>query len=141
MFGEWVAEIGDPGAVVYQKLLLAYAVLDPMETHVHGFGPFLFHGLVGKSCSGGIVNLHWGGRLGMLEFLESGAERDGVLAIEIRTGDFCFGSGANNDIKNFADRVDWAIQWWNGNRRLGRVRWLGAQEEMTAGAAASSGLG
>jgi hypothetical protein len=37
MLGEGVSKIGDSGAVVHQKLLLAYAVLDPMETHVHGF--------------------------------------------------------------------------------------------------------
>ena len=73
MLGEGVGKICDPGAVVYQELLLAYTVLDPMETHVHGLGPFLFHSLVGKACGGGVVDLHWGGRLRMLEFLEGGA--------------------------------------------------------------------
>jgi hypothetical protein len=51
------------------------------------------------------------------------------LAIEICTGDFCFGGGANDNIKDLADSVDRNIYRWNGNGRLGRVSRQGAEKK------------
>jgi hypothetical protein len=40
------------------KLLLFYAILYPVELHVHGFGFALAYLIVGKSIRGGIVYLY-----------------------------------------------------------------------------------
>jgi hypothetical protein len=39
---------------------LADAILDPIETHVHGFGSFLFDCFVGEADGGRVVGLQRG---------------------------------------------------------------------------------
>ncbi len=41
MFGGVISKIGLARFPVDMKLLLANAILDPVESHVHGFGPAL----------------------------------------------------------------------------------------------------
>ena len=42
VFGMVITEIVGARAPVDEKLALAYSILEPIETHVHGFGAFLF---------------------------------------------------------------------------------------------------
>ena len=70
VFGVVVTKVDDPGRVVDEKLLLALAVLDPVEAHVDGFGSFLFDGFVGEPHRCSVVDLDRGGRLGMAHFVE-----------------------------------------------------------------------
>jgi hypothetical protein len=42
---------------VYEELALSYAIFNPIETHVHCFGAFLFDNVVGKTCGGRVISL------------------------------------------------------------------------------------
>ena len=55
MLSKRVAQVGGPRAIINQELFLAHPVLDPIPPHVHGFGPFLFDTLIGKTDRGGVV--------------------------------------------------------------------------------------
>ena len=56
MLSEVVGPIGGAGVPVDVKVALADFVADPKETHIHGFGTFLFHGIVGNTGSKGNFN-------------------------------------------------------------------------------------
>ena len=100
---------------------MADTILDPMEVHIHSLGALLFHGLIGKTGGGGVVNLHGCRRLGMREFLKSGADWHVVLPIKISGSDFGLGGGADHDVKDFSDIVDRYVARGDGLRRLGGV--------------------
>ena len=51
---------------IYFELALSTSVADPIETHIDGLGAFLFDGVCGKFYGGGVVHLHFGGRLGII---------------------------------------------------------------------------
>ena len=70
VFGVIITKVEGTGSVVDEELLLAFAVLDPVEAHVDGFGSFLFDGFVGEPHRGSVVDLDRGGRLGMAHFVE-----------------------------------------------------------------------
>ena len=68
MFGMVVAEIFGAGSPEDSKLSLLFAVFEPVETHVHCFGAFLFDCVVGEACGCRVVGLYRSGRLRMIEF-------------------------------------------------------------------------
>jgi hypothetical protein len=55
MFGKVVGSVGDAAAPVDHELALADAVADPLKTHVHGFGSFLFDRVVGDAGGSAVV--------------------------------------------------------------------------------------
>jgi len=57
VFGVIITQIFGSRAPVDEELFLAHAVLDPVEAHVDGFGPFLFDCVVGETGGGGVVGL------------------------------------------------------------------------------------
>ena len=66
MFGEVVGFIVVfAPAPIDVKLALLHTVLDPIETHVNGFGASLFDSIIGNSFSACIVCLNGSGRLGV----------------------------------------------------------------------------
>ena len=67
VLGEWVSQVVFARAIVNEELVLSNAVFEPVPPHVHGFGPLLFHGAIGKPFRSSVVDLHWGGWLGMSE--------------------------------------------------------------------------
>ena len=75
---------------------LAYAVLDPIKTRVNCFEALLFDGPVGEELGGGIVDYHWGRRLRVTHFGESGANGHIFLDVEISGSDFSFGRRAHH---------------------------------------------
>ena len=52
------------------ELVLSDSVADPVETHVDGFGSFLFYCVVGDPCGGCVIRSYWGCRLRVSEFFE-----------------------------------------------------------------------
>ena len=54
------------GFPIYFELALSTYITDPIETHINYIGAFLFDGVRGESYGGGVVHLHFGGRLGMI---------------------------------------------------------------------------
>jgi hypothetical protein len=79
MFGKVVSSVGDAVAPVDNELALRDAVADPIETHVHGFGPSLFDRVVGNAGGSAVVGDDGGRWLGMSEFFESDALPQGRL--------------------------------------------------------------
>ena len=63
-------------------------VLGPIKTHVNCFGELLFDGPVPEALYGGISDLHWGRRLRVTHFGESGTNGNGFLAVEISDSGF-----------------------------------------------------
>ena len=92
VFGWVVSEIVEPWLPVNIEHTLADSVTQPVESHVHGFGLLLLDGVVGNAHCGGIVCLDGGGSLGLVHFLEGGADGDCFLAIEEDGCNFSFGS-------------------------------------------------
>jgi hypothetical protein len=68
VFSEIVGQVGRSWPPIYIDLFLLYPVLDPIESHLHGFGFLLFDLFVGKTVGGGVVNLYRGGWLGVSHF-------------------------------------------------------------------------
>jgi hypothetical protein len=58
MFCERISQVVLTWPVINQKLALASTIFQPMPPHGHGLGAFLFHGAIGKTFGGGVVDLH-----------------------------------------------------------------------------------
>jgi hypothetical protein len=101
MFGKVVGSVGDAAAPVDNELALADAVADPIKTHVHGFGSFLFDRVVGDAGGSAVVGDDRGCSLGMSEFFESDALRDGFLAIVVEASHFGFGCAGEHFFLEF----------------------------------------
>ena len=52
MFCVVVFEVFRAGSPADEELFLSDAILDPIKTHVHGFGAFLFDRVVGEAGGG-----------------------------------------------------------------------------------------
>ena len=57
VFGEVIGMIGAAGTPKNVELALADPVADPIKMHVDGFGPLLFHGVIGNAAGGAVVGL------------------------------------------------------------------------------------
>jgi len=62
---EVVAQVFGPWAPVNEKLALLNTVLDPVKTHIHGFGAFLLDSIGSKTCVCRVVGLNGRRWLGM----------------------------------------------------------------------------
>lgn len=109
MLGVVVAKVVAARTPVYQELALVDAVLDPVETHVHGLGLALAYGAVGDASGANIVYLNVGGRLWMTNFDEGGAECDTIVGIVEETSKFRFGVRGNDVTDDGADGANGAI--------------------------------
>ena len=59
MFGEVVCHVDGSFSPDELELALLDSVLDPIETHIEGFGKFLTHGRVEDAGGGRIVIVDW----------------------------------------------------------------------------------
>jgi hypothetical protein len=100
VLGVVITVVVSPRAPVDKELALAGPVLDPIESHVDGFGAFLFDGVIGKSLGSRVINLHGGGWLRMTHFLESGVNGNGFLAIDVCSANCSFGGGTHDVAHN-----------------------------------------
>jgi hypothetical protein len=64
------------------KLALAHTVSDPIKTHVHRFGPFLFHIIISDTHGGTVVGDHRGWGCGCLS--SSSVIRSGTASFRLR---------------------------------------------------------
>ncbi len=136
MFGKGIGEVIFARPIVDEELFLAYATFEPMPSHVHGFGPFLFHGSVGKTFGRGIVNLNRCGWLRVTEFGLGGDDGDCILTVQIPRANLGLGSGSNDNIDDFTHSVDGTVQSRDGIWWLIGVEGFGAKEEMAGSATA-----
>ena len=83
--------------------------MDPIKMHVNCFGALFLDGPVGKILGGGIFNLHWGRRLRVTNFGNSGANGHRLLSIEISGSGFGFGRRAHHIAYDFRQGDKWAI--------------------------------
>ena len=111
------------------EVALEDSVLNPVETHVHGFGHFLSDAFVGDANGGGIINLDRGGGLGMPHFNERGAYGNSGLAIEKEGAIFRFSSGGHDIAQNFAEHMYKTIEEGRVVRKGERGR-IGVAEEV-----------
>ncbi len=81
MFSEGIGKVVLSGSKIHENVSLSHTVLNPIPAHVHGFGPFLLHGAIGKTVGGGVIDLDWGGPLGMPQFFECRGNWHRILAV------------------------------------------------------------
>jgi hypothetical protein len=67
------------------ELALAFAIFEPVESHVNGLGTSLFDGVVGNASGTAVVDLNWSGWLGMAHFYENDSDRYPLFGVE-KTG-------------------------------------------------------
>ena len=96
---------------IYFELSLSASVTDPMETHINGLGAF-FDGVCEKSYGGSVVHLHFGGRLGLIHFLQCGLDWDSLPTIDIGCSYFGFCHRSHDIFHDLGDTVYWAIRFW-----------------------------
>jgi hypothetical protein len=106
-------------------LALEDLVTNPIETHVHGFGAFLFDIVVGNAGGSAVVSLNWCRRLGMSEFFETGKQWAGFFTIMAEGSKFSLGSGRWRVLlSKFGRKRGWhhwrlVQDWWE------EVAWMG----------------
>ena len=83
MFGEVVGAVADAAAPVDDELSLPDTIANPIKTHVHSFGAFLFDGVIGDARGSAVVGDDWRCRLGMAELFESDTFGDGFFAVVV----------------------------------------------------------
>ena len=96
MLGVVVSEVLYAGFPVDVELVLVYTVTDPVESHIDGFGPSLFDGVVDDAGGAGVVDLDWCGRLRPSHFKKGGADRACILGIVKTSAYFGFGGGRHD---------------------------------------------
>ena len=73
------------------ELVLFNVVVEPVETHVNGFGSVLSDGGVHDAICSVVVCLDGSGRLWMAQFLECCSHGDGKFGIHVEGSNFGFG--------------------------------------------------
>ena len=73
VLGDIVSLVFGSRSPVDDELLLADAIVDPVETHVDGLGAFLLDLAIGEADGCRVVGLDGGGRLWVPKFLEGDA--------------------------------------------------------------------
>lgn len=103
MLGEVVCEIVAARRPENVELALLCAILHPIETHIHSAGALLFDGSIEDAIGGGIVDLHWSGRLRVSHFCKCSADYHSFFSIEKGGSNFCFGGGRDDMFEDFCD--------------------------------------
>ena len=113
-------------------MTLTYSIAQPVEAHVHGFGSFLFDGVVGDPGGALVVELEGRGSLRVAEFFEGLTERDDVFCSEVACSCFCLLCGGHYCVDEFAHDVDGVVVWWRRGVGCDWEAWLVAEEEKGA---------
>ena len=69
MFCDIITFVSRSRALVGSELALICTATHPVETHIHGFGPFWLYFVIDNTQRGEVVGLHWGWRLTMSQSL------------------------------------------------------------------------
>ena len=92
MLCEVISFVGAAGLPINFELFLCDAVLDPIKSHVHGFGSFLLQFHVGEADSSCVIDFNRRGRLWMAHFFKGVAKGDGGFGVVKEGTAFCFSS-------------------------------------------------
>jgi hypothetical protein len=84
------------------ELALAFAIFEPVESHVNGLGTALFDGVVGDAGSTTVVNLNGSGWLWMAHFVQNYSDHDPLFRVEKTGAQFGFGGGCENHLHDGA---------------------------------------
>jgi hypothetical protein len=118
VFGEIICMVGGSTGPFDCQLALFYAVLYPIEPHIHGFQSFDFGPLVSKPICCGVVRSDLGrSRLGPTQFLENLAIVDSLLARVEEGCNFRFRCCCHDVFENSALNMNGTV----GGRVIGRL--------------------
>jgi len=96
-----VGKIANAGLPLDDELAIVDAILEPIETHVNGFGAFLFNSSIEDATGNTVVSCDDSGRLGPSHFMESLSEGDSGLGIDECRAGLGFG-GQREDVAHDA---------------------------------------
>ena len=74
VFGPVIGIVGFAGAPVKLELVVAFAVTQPVKSHIHGFGAFRLYFAIDDGICHGVVGLDGGGGLFVSHFFEDDAD-------------------------------------------------------------------
>ena len=108
MFRVVVALVVTSGFPVYVVLFLLLAVADPKEAHIECLGTLLLESVMRESDRCSVISLDWSTlfRLFVTKVFQTIANRNPILAIEIKGTRLGFGRTANGDFDNGTKNVD-----------------------------------
>ena len=113
MFSPIVSVIEFAWAPVDAELFLAFAISEPVESHVHGFGPFGLDLSVDDAFGGGVVCLERGGRLCVSEFLQDNADEDCLAGHDVKRRQFRFGGRGHDMFDDVGNVKDGPVVGWD----------------------------
>ena len=121
VLGEIAGEIGVSYFPEDDNLALVDMILNPVESHVDGFGEELLDIIVGNTGSGGVVGGEGGGELWVSHFVYVIAEAGAILGFEEEPTNFGFGFQGHYVLDDGGDGVDvtvvgqcWIVKSWGG---------------------------
>jgi hypothetical protein len=144
MFGEIIGKVVAAASPVNVEVALFDSVLDPIESHVDGFGSSLFDGAIGNARGAGVVSLQGSGALWVAHVDESSAQSFGVFSIEEEGAELGFSGRRKDDFHDRRENMDGAIEWWRFCVGIRLGIWIGgfgAEEVVATSARASIGFG
>jgi len=94
--GEVVSKVAAAFAPMDNVLVLGDAVLDPIKTHVHGFGAALLDCAIDNAQCARIVSLYWRGSLRVSEFNQCDTERRCIFCVVKKCAGFGFSGRRQN---------------------------------------------
>ena len=125
---EVISQVQVAWCPVHLELFLVHPVLDPVESHVHCFGPTLFARAVSNSHGSGVVDLDGYGALWPAQFMEGGVQDGGFFGVGEKGGQFSFGGRGHDGLDDAGDVEDSTIVQDRG------IVLVVAEEKMTSGA-------
>jgi len=132
-----VGKIANVRLPLDDELAILDAILEPIETHVNGFGAFLFNRSIEDATGNTIVSCDDSGRLGPFHFMESLPEWDSGLGIDESRAGLGF-SGQIEDVAHDASKDMESPIEWHGEAM--EFVGMGAKPKETSRLGASIGL-
>ena len=83
MFGDLIVFVSRFRVPVSSEFALICTATQPVEAHIHGFGPFWNDFVSDDTQRGGVVGLHWGWRLTMSHRVEEMPHWDCFATVDI----------------------------------------------------------
>jgi len=121
------------------ELFLGNAILEPVVTHVKGFGFFQTHVSMQNTVCSGVIGFNWSvdRRLRMAHFFQGGDHGNGFLGIKKETASFGFGGRGSDGANSFAEHMNRTVGCGRRRRTSGTRK--GSEEKMSSSTAANIG--
>lgn len=137
MLGIVVREIASSRFPLNDKLAILDAVLEPIETHVYGFGALLFDSVIEDAPGHAVVGGDDSGGLGPSHFAESDSEWNSSLGIEEGGAGLGLSCGTEDIAHDACENMEGPIEGWG---EAFEVVGMGTEKEKARGAGAGLGL-